>query len=69
MKKINFKILSLQVMSAILFVVTIFTAIGCSTPYQTTNSQRTYTFNKGGIKYTITDTYTREVKTDTLKLK
>ena len=43
----------------------------CSTQYQTTsyNSEKSYTFKRGGVRYKITDTYTRKVETDTLTIK
>jgi hypothetical protein len=51
----------------LLSVVVLLTS--CSTPYQTTNYEKTYTFKRGGVRYKITDTYTRKVETDTLTIK
>jgi outer membrane biogenesis lipoprotein LolB len=53
----------------LLSVVVLLTS--CSTQYQTTNynSEKSYTFKRGGVRYKITDTYTRKVETDTLTIK
>ena len=60
-------ILFLYIFSASLILIGIFTS--CTTCYQTNgyNSEKTYTFVKKGIRYKITDTYTRVVVKDTIK--
>lgn len=53
----------------LLSVVVLLTS--CSTQYMTSgyNSQKSYTFKRGGVRYIVTDTYTRKVETDTLTIK
>lgn len=53
----------------ITFLSVVVLLTSCSTSYQTTsyNSEKSYTFKRGGVRYKITDTYTRVVVKDTIK--
>lgn len=55
----------------LLLLIVIGTLASCSTSYRIQNytAKKVFSYRKGGVRYVIVDTYTREVKADTIKLK
>ena len=55
----------------IVLIVIAISVASCSSSYMTTsyNSQKTFSFKRGGVRYKVVDTYTRVVLTDTITKK
>jgi hypothetical protein len=55
----------------LILIIIAISVTSCSSSYMTTsyNTQKSYTFKRGGVRYKIVDTYTRVIVTDTITKK